>query len=81
MEKRVRVRFSKGVFEPLEAVELEEGTELSITFDEKYSRPLEERIKRTMSTAGAWKGRIDGEKLKREIYESRRAGSRLEPDP
>ena len=38
MEKRVRVRFSKGVFEPLEAVELEEGTELSITFDEKYSR-------------------------------------------
>ena len=81
MEKRVRVRFSKGVFEPLEEIKLEEGTELSITFEEKYLRPLEERIKRAKSAAGGWKGLVDGEKLKKEIYEARRVGSRQEPDP
>ena len=81
MEKRVRVRFSKGVFEPLEDVELEEGTELSIAYDEKYLLSIEERIKIAKSAAGGWKGLIDGEKLKKEIYDARRFGSSQEPDP
>ena len=80
MDKMIRVRFSDGVFVPLEEIEMEEGTELTVFFESKYLLPLEERIKRSKSAAGGWKGRIDGEKLKREIYDSRRAGSRLPPD-
>ena len=44
-------------------------------------RSEEERKKRMMSTAGAWIGKIDGETLKRTLYEARRAGSRETPDP
>ncbi len=32
--------------------------------------------KRTRSAAGAWRGIIDGEELKRTLYEARRTGSR-----
>ena len=33
--------------------------------------------KRTRSAAGAWRGIIDGEELKRTLYEARRTGSRV----
>ena len=74
MKKTIRVRFSDGVFVPLEELKLEEGIELPISFEQKYLIPLEERIRITKSAAGAWKGLVDGEKLKREIYEARRRG-------
>ena len=51
-----------------------------VYFHETSSLPWEERLKRTMSSATAWKGKIDGEKLKREIYEARRVGSRPPPN-
>ena len=35
----------------------------------------------TLSTAGAWKGRIDGEAMKQMLYEARRMGSREIPNP
>ena len=41
----------------------------------------EERIKRTMSAAGSLKGKIDGEAMKRMIYEARRTGSQETPEP
>ena len=41
---------------------------------------VEEQMKRTMSSAGALKGKIDGEELKRTLYEARRTGSREMPD-
>ncbi len=31
MEKTIRARFNKGVIEPLEKLDLEEGTEVNIT--------------------------------------------------
>ena len=74
MNKTVRVKFSNGVFVPLEELEIEDGTELAISFEQKYLIPLEERIKRTMSVAGAWKGDIDGEALIRQTYADRRRG-------
>lgn len=80
MKKTIRVKFSNGVFVPLEELDIEDGTELPVSFEQKYLIPLEERIKLTMSAAGAWKGKIDGEALQREIYEARRTGSRLPPD-
>ena len=59
---------------------MEDGTELPISFENKYLTSLEERIQRAKSAAGGWKGLVDGDKLKQEIYEARRAGSRQEPD-
>ena len=47
----------------------------------KPERTAEERMQRMMSSAGAWKGKIDGEAMKRTIYEARRLGSREVPDP
>ena len=47
----------------------------------KPERTEEERKKRMMSAAGAWKGKIDGEALKRSLDDARRTGSRETPDP
>ena len=58
----------------------EEAAPSQRTADEQ-ERTKEERMKRTMSSAGAWKGKVDGEELKRMIYEARRLGSRETPDP
>ena len=74
MDKMIRVRFSNGVFVPLEETEMEEGTELTMFFEGKNLLPMEERIKRFKSAAGGWKGRIDGEALVRQIYTDRRRG-------
>ena len=74
MKKTIRVKFSNGVFVPLEELELEEGTELPISFDQKHLITLEERIRMTRSTAGAWKGEVDGEALIRQTYADRRRG-------
>lgn len=80
MNKTIRVKFSNGVFVPLEELELEEGTELPISFEQKYLLPLEERIKRMKSAAGGWKGLVDCDALIKDIYESRRRGIDLPPD-
>ena len=80
MKKTVRVKFSNGVFVPLEELEIEDGTELPISFEQKYVIPLEERIKITKSAAGGWKGLVDGDALIRDIYEARRLGSRIPPE-
>ena len=74
MDKMVRVRFSDGVFVPLEEIEMEERTKLTVFFENKYLMPMEERIRRFKSAAGGWKGRIDGEALIRQIYADRRRG-------
>ena len=47
----------------------------------KPERTAEERMQRTMSSAGALKGKIDGEAIKQMLYEARRMGSREVPDP
>ena len=61
--------------------DLPEGAAPSDSATAKPERTAEERMQRTMSSAGAWKGRIDGEAMKRTIYEARRLGSREVPDP
>ena len=80
MRKTVKARFSNGVFVPAEEVGLEEGAELILSFDEKHLVPLEDRIKRTKSAAGGWKGLVDGEALIQEIYAARRRGVDLPED-
>ena len=46
----------------------------------KRKLTAEERREVTRSTAGAWKGWIDGEAMKQMLYEARRLGSREIPD-
>ncbi len=72
-----RARYSKGVLEPLEAIDLEEGAEVSLSIKEEPS-PNEagEAFRRS---AGSWGGR-DPDELIRMIYESRITGSREPPD-
>ena len=49
--------------------------------DTMPERTEEERKKRMMSTAGAWKDKIDGEAMKQTLYEAREMGSLETPVP
>ena len=52
---------------PKEALDIEEGANLSITIDVQPPLSDEERIKLTKSAAGSWKGSRDPAELKRGI--------------
>ncbi len=77
--KHFRARFSKGVLEPLEAIDLEEGAEVSVSIEKEPSATR--NLEAFRRAAGGWKGNSDPEELKRMIYEARIAGSREPPDP
>ena len=76
--KHFRARYSKGVLEPLEELDLEEGAEVSVSI-EKAPSPKRD-LEAFRRAAGGWKGNSDPEELKRMIYESRIRGSRIPPD-
>ena len=77
MAKEIRARFSKGVIEPLEAVELKEGEEVKVIIAE---RPKGKgMIEALRASAGGWKGLVDAEELKRNIYADRLISTRPEP--
>lgn len=73
MGKTIRARFSKGVIEPLEKVDIPEGEEFIVIITEVPSEPKEDAFART---AGAWKGTINAEKLIKDIYADRLSDSR-----
>ncbi len=77
MVQSVKATYRDGVFEPLESLDLEDGdvVTLSISEAEDASDGTEERVE----TAGSWKGLVDAERLKRDIYESRQIVTRSEP--
>ena len=75
--KHFRARYSKGVLEPLEAIDLEEGAEVSLSIEEKPSP--DEAGEAFRRSAGSWGGR-DPDELIRMLYESRITGSREPPD-
>jgi predicted DNA-binding antitoxin AbrB/MazE fold protein len=81
MSGTVRARFKSGVLELLDKVDLSEGAEVSVTIIE--SSPKEdtgESMRDALkATAGAWKGLIDAEALKRHIYEDRLIDTRPVP--
>lgn len=79
MEETIRARFLNRVFVPLERleIELEEGEEVAITVSEKPpSFKTEKFIEALRATAGGWRGLIDAEKLKRNIYADRLISTR-----
>ena len=78
MITRVKARFTNGHIVPLERLDIEEEAELSVDIEVEPSALGQERMKRTMSAAGGWKGTHDPDELIRDIYEARIAGSKNE---
>jgi len=77
VSKEIRARFSRGVIEPLEKVDLEEGEEVIITISERArGKGVREALR---ASAGGWKGTHDPEELKRNIYADRLINTRPEP--
>ena len=77
--RSIRARYAKGVLEPLEELDLEEGAEVSVSIEET---PEPKRDPEAMRAgAGGWVGQHDPEELKRMIYEARITGSREAPAP
>ena len=76
MEKTVRARFSKGIIEPLEELDIPEGKEVMVTIIEVPLKAKEGAFERA---AGAWKGTLDTDKLIKDIYEDRLLSTREEP--
>jgi len=77
MAKEIRARFSKGVIEPLEAVDLKEGEEVRVIIVEQPKG--KGMIAALRASAGGWKDLIDAEELKRNIYADRLVSTRPEP--
>lgn len=74
MGKTIRARFSKGVIEPLEKVDMTEGKEITVTIMEL---PIpSEKEDALEASAGGWKGLIDAEELKKNIYANRLISTR-----
>ena len=78
MLKTIKVKFSKGSLEPMEQLDIKEGSELFVTLDIEDSCSNEDRIDRFKSSIGAWEGTHDPEVLLRNIYTDRLTGSRAE---
>jgi predicted DNA-binding antitoxin AbrB/MazE fold protein len=76
VSKTVKARFRNGVIEPLEKVELKEGEEFTLTI----VRLPEIKGERDAfkESRGGWKGLIDCEELKRNIYNDRLIHTRAE---
>ena len=81
MNKRIRAKYINGTLMPLTPLDLEEGAEVTLSVESVNELSLEERIKITKAAAGKWKGLHDPEEFIRRVYDSRRAGSRIEPTP
>ena len=84
MIESVRATYSDGVLKPRESLDLEEGAEVVVSIatgrsvDELMNGEADDEPAPDLA-AGGWKGLVDGEKLKREIYESRSLVTRAEP--
>jgi len=77
MLKTIKAKYKHGIFEPLEKVDLEDGSEVNITIESHKFMSEDEREKRFLSSAGGWKDLLD-EKFLDEIYEQRKRKTRPE---
>jgi predicted DNA-binding antitoxin AbrB/MazE fold protein len=74
MSRTIRAKFSNGVIEPLEKLDLDEGEEITVTI---IVLPKPSGKKHGLRrSAGGWKGLIDAEKLKKDIYADRLISTR-----
>lgn len=71
MTRTIRARFSRGVFEPLDAATadlLKEGDEVTLTIDTGSTAPTGDPLH---ETAGAWRELVDADALKEAINRDR----------
>jgi len=79
MPKTLKARFSKGVIEPLEKVEIGEGEEITISILKTPPRSVKRRFSEALrKTAGGWKDLIDCDELIKNIYNDRLIATRPE---
>ena len=76
MSRTIRARVKQGLLEPLEAIDIPDGTEVSVTIVDVPSAEDFEAFRRA---AGSWKGTVDADELIRNIYADRRIATRPEP--
>jgi predicted DNA-binding antitoxin AbrB/MazE fold protein len=76
MAGTIRARFTRGMLEPLERVDLPEGKEVTLTIIDVPSGRNVEAFRRS---AGGWQGTIDAEALIKNIYADRLISTRPEP--
>jgi predicted DNA-binding antitoxin AbrB/MazE fold protein len=63
------------MFEPLEPIDVPDGTEVTVTI---AGEPSAEDIEAFRRSAGSWRGLVDADRLIADIYESRLPGMRPE---
>ena len=76
MGTTIRARFSHGVLEPLDRVDVPEGEVVTVTIIRLPTTATGSGLERS---AGGWKGLIDADELKRNIYADRLISTRPEP--
>lgn len=76
VSKTIKARYTNGVIEPLEKVELNEGEEFTLTIVRLPE--INEDRDAFSESRGGWKGLIDCEELKRNIYADRLIRTRPE---
>jgi predicted DNA-binding antitoxin AbrB/MazE fold protein len=76
MGRMIRARVKDGLVEPLETIDVPDGTEVTVTINDVRWADDFEAFRRA---AGSWKGTIDAEELIRNIYADRSISTRPEP--
>jgi predicted DNA-binding antitoxin AbrB/MazE fold protein len=71
--KTVKARYNKGQFQPLESLDLTEGSEVLLTV--ATPQPLKNEDP-TDETAGAWSDLLDCQALEQDIYQDRLVNTR-----
>ncbi len=72
--RKIKAKYSKGVFVPHERLDLKEGVEVVESVGE-FASP-DSAVEWLRASAGGWIGMHDPTQFKRMIYEARIAGSR-----
>jgi len=73
MVRTIRAKFANGVFEPLEPTAVAEGAEVMITISTPSDTPADNPLR---ETSGGWRGLVDADVLKRDIYADRLIATR-----
>lgn len=76
VSKTIKARFRNGIIEPLEKMELREGEEFTLTIVRLPE--ISEESDAFSKSRGGWKGLVDCEELKRNIYADRLIHTRPE---
>ena len=73
MPKKINVRavYKDGALTPLGHVDVEDDEVVTLTIEVEERLSKEERIERSKSAAGAWRGKHDPEELKRKLRSPR----------